>query len=729
MKTPYLFFFLGCFTQLIAQSSHFKTGQTADFMLSGKDFNDCGGPLVFNHPSGLATDGTNLILCDRFNNRILIWDQAPTHWDQNPDWVLGQSDFSSNNPGKELNQLNWPGNVSAANGVIAVADTENDRILIWKHKPLKNGDAADIALSLPALTPNGSSKHYEWPWGVWTDGIRIAAVATTGSALLFWNTIPISHNQLPDYTIALPEFGTPRNISTDGKTYFFVGDHNAKVTGNPGTFFWNSFPTQTNQTFDYYRDEWIKGIKTSQGPFMMGGLLSYTLWNELPGPQHPDPDLKFLFTYYKNGDGPDIVEANGRFYVNNYNGNNVLVYNKLPSTTTDQPDWALASYNLNFNTLDSIGYIQNPNPATDGNKLIVSSDFDRAIYVYDQIPNHSGVKPDHKFPMQSYDGFCWDNALFANQFVTVGVTKVCIWNNTNKLDLKPDLIYQNKIGTAPFSELRGVALDNDFFYLADRNGKLWIWQGIPQQANQNPFLSLDFPGMQFNQMHSDGEYLTLSTENPPSTILIFKVNDLKNGWTTPWKSIIASPTNKLNLIASAIAFNGSLAVANKGNHQVLIWESIQDAGDFSKVIVLGQTSLQNTTPGIGEDRLFMPATLLAIQNQLWVGEFKFSSRILRFSSETTTKNEQVFQENSVRYYPNPIQNELTIESIDPEIEFSRFQLINLQGQIIPDAIQVQKSSENKSHLVFNTASISNGIYILQATMHQSLVRFKIIIQN
>lgn len=50
----------------------FVTGQEADIMLSGIDFNDAGMPLLFNHKGGIASNGTSLFLADRNNNRILI---------------------------------------------------------------------------------------------------------------------------------------------------------------------------------------------------------------------------------------------------------------------------------------------------------------------------------------------------------------------------------------------------------------------------------------------------------------------------------------------------------------------------------------------------------------------------------------------------------------------------------------------------------------------------------
>jgi hypothetical protein len=48
-------------------------------------------------------------------------------------------------------------------------------------------------------------------------------------------------------------------------------------------------------------------------------------------------------------------------------------------------------------------------------------------------------------------------------------------------------------------------------------------------------------------------------------------------------------------------------------------------------VVLGEKDLEDTTPEIGKDKLFWPAGISFDGNYLWVGEFKFSGRILRFS--------------------------------------------------------------------------------------------------
>ncbi|MFM7678087.1 MAG: hypothetical protein ACKO83_04475, partial [Roseiflexaceae bacterium] len=53
------------------------TGQPATIVLNAFGFNQSGGPLSFNHPAGIHSDGTHLFVADRGNNRVLIWNTLP----------------------------------------------------------------------------------------------------------------------------------------------------------------------------------------------------------------------------------------------------------------------------------------------------------------------------------------------------------------------------------------------------------------------------------------------------------------------------------------------------------------------------------------------------------------------------------------------------------------------------------------------------------------------------
>ena len=644
MSNYLLIFFLLSFT--INAQPWFTNEQSGDLMVSGKGFNQTGGAILFNHPNGLATNGTNLIVCDRFNNRVLVWNTAPTAWNTTPDLVLGQTSFSSNNPGTSKSEMNWPGNASASSsGKLAVADTYNNRILIWNSFPTSNGQTADLSIHLPTIWASMGSpgSRWEWPWGVWTDGTKLAVTATQGSRILFWNSFPTSDNQNPDFTISHSHFGTPRNISTDGSTYFAVGDHNAKVSGDEaGTFFWNTYPSYTDQPYSFYRTGWIKGTKLPDGKFIAGGDFYIYTWYTVPTTASYNPDYTAHPAQYSNGDGPDAiyVSATNKIYVNNYNGNNVYVYSSHPAPGSPYPDFAISVSSYTLNSLNSMGYMQNPVLATDGTRLIIASDFDYKFYIYNSFPTSSGQIYDQSISTKTIDIPPWDIALHNNKFVAVGKKKVCIWNDASSLNTSPSTTYTNSIGTATFTELRGVAVDDNLFVVGDYDGKVWIWYGYPSSSSDNPDITLDYGTAKLGRLSSDGTYLSVIRQDPAG-VYIYKVADLVGGSTIPFKSFTGSDP-AINLPNEAITFNGSLAIANTNYSTILLWQDINDFPNTTNMKVIGQaTNSSSNIPQIGQNRLFLPATLLYHNNMLWVGETKFSSRIVRFSYPTTNSTQTI----------------------------------------------------------------------------------------
>jgi hypothetical protein len=502
-------------------------------------------------------------------------------------------------------------------------------------------------------------------------------VATRGSAVLFWNSLPVTDNRKPDYILSSSMFGTPRNISTDGSTWFFVGDHNAKVTGMPGTFFWNSYPQSAGQPYDFYRDEWIKGTVLPDGKLIAGGLSRFYLWNKVPV-SSTAPDLTIQLNLYKNGDGPDIAYAGGKLFVNNYNGNNVLVYNSVPTQANQPPDFAVGSITPATNTLDSIHYIQNPVIATDGKRLIATSDFDRSLWIWKTLPQKSGTAPDLKMSLTGIDLAPWDNALYNGKFVAAGKSKIAVWDNLPLNGELPDRIFNGKIGTAQFQEIKGVALDSLFIYVADQSGKIFVWNNLPVTGNEIPFSTIALSSVPPNHLNSDGKYLCAAVQGNPPAVYIYRVQDiLSMSNPLPYKIVTSGPGIALNLPAEAATYGNALAIANTGNHSVLIWKDIHSVGQESPVI-LGQPVPPTYKAAIGDDRLFMPASLAFTDSTLWVGEVKFSSRILKFSVQKPLFSTLV-SESSILVFPNPFSNRISAENTNGGEVFS---LYDATGNII-----------------------------------------------
>lgn len=629
-----------------APSGSFRTGQPAELMLSGVGFNQTGGALLFNHPAGIATDGRRLLLSDRNNNRVLIWNALP---DGNtpPDLVLGQAGFDTNAPGSGMHQLNWPSEVDTDGTRVVVADTVNERILLWTAFPTRNASPADLVLHmsvdiLPASLRNqpAPSLRPHWPWGVWTDGTRLAVAATGSGIVLIWSTFPTRDDQPADlYIRAQGRMGTPRHITSDG-TRLLVGDHNPRAAdGSPldrhGTWVWDSWPQRDDEPFAYFlqnrgpggQGSWLRGAFTADGRLaLLGDALQ--IWNSFPPTATTPADVLIGQNDFRfgAGDGEDIAIAGDRVYINLYNGNRVVAYAGLPSAAHPRPDFAIGAPGVGTNTLDTHYFITNPAPATDGTSLFVASDFDRKLYVWRHLPDEDGAPPDLVYSFANFGP--WDIALHGGRLVLVGQQTVMIWDTPPLDGRQPDRVISGGIGGVAFRKLQGVALDDRRLYIADGAANaVYVWDGIPDTATP-PALTL--PVAQPVRLSSDGAYLAVTATFDHSALL-YPLGTL--GSAGPIR--VGGP-GRLNLPGGVTLAHGTLFLADTPSSRVLVWHRVDDAiaqarrGEFRPDAVLGEANLTDRTPEIGRDKLFWPGLVAFDGGFAWVGEFKFSGRLMRF---------------------------------------------------------------------------------------------------
>jgi hypothetical protein len=128
---------------------------------------------TMNQPTGVWTDGTRLVVADTGNNRVLIWHSFPTLSNpvtlegEPPDRVLGQDDFVSVLPNRGAAtpgaaRMNAPTHVASDGTRLAVADTGNNRVLIWTTFPTTNGALAHVVLgqnSFIRRVPNDADQN------------------------------------------------------------------------------------------------------------------------------------------------------------------------------------------------------------------------------------------------------------------------------------------------------------------------------------------------------------------------------------------------------------------------------------------------------------------------------------------------------------------------------------------------------------------------------------------
>src|ERR1019366_8721161 len=105
--------------------------------------------------TAVASDGVHVVVADTDHNRVLIWNSIPGHNNAPADVVVGQPDFVSTGlPGNEPNakSMRGPQGVWIQNGKLYVADTQNNRVLVYNHIPTTNGVAADLVIGAPNFT-------------------------------------------------------------------------------------------------------------------------------------------------------------------------------------------------------------------------------------------------------------------------------------------------------------------------------------------------------------------------------------------------------------------------------------------------------------------------------------------------------------------------------------------------------------------------------------------------
>ncbi len=187
--------------------------QPADWVIGQPNFNSEGqngkgkvGRNTLNVPTGICGCGEGLVVADAWNHRVLIWKTLPEDSNIPADLVLGQADFSSNQPNRgnltaAANTLNWCYGVFYYQGKLFVADTGNRRLLIWHQLPEENGQPADVVLGQPDMEsrdengggiPTGSTMRWCHDITIWGDNLVVTDAGN--NRVMIWQGIPTENN-------------------------------------------------------------------------------------------------------------------------------------------------------------------------------------------------------------------------------------------------------------------------------------------------------------------------------------------------------------------------------------------------------------------------------------------------------------------------------------------------------------------------------------------------------
>lgn len=90
-------------------------------------------------PYGLTRQGDRLVVADTANSRLLGFDSDMLGMGAHATWLAGQTDFSQKGDNRwslpVRDSLCWPYNVSACGQTLVVADSGNNRVLLWDVAP------------------------------------------------------------------------------------------------------------------------------------------------------------------------------------------------------------------------------------------------------------------------------------------------------------------------------------------------------------------------------------------------------------------------------------------------------------------------------------------------------------------------------------------------------------------------------------------------------------------
>jgi uncharacterized protein (TIGR03437 family) len=332
----------------------------ASVVLGQPDFvtttiNDTPTRNSLRNPQGVASDGVHLIVADTDDNRVLIWNTIPTTNNQNADVVIGQPNFTTNAlPGNTPNasSMRGPEGVWIQNGQLFVADTQNNRVLIFNHIPTTNGVAADLVLGAPNFTTfvnpditqqltGATASTMLAPISVTSDGTRLFVTDLGFSRVLIFNSIPATNGAPADVALGQPDL-----VSSVA---------NNAYTGSAAT-----------SSTDTAEKEVPVQCTVSNG---------IDLYNNPTYPAFCSSSMSFP-RYALNAGGKLVVADGGN--------DRLLVWDKTPPTTGSTPDIVIGQVNGEVdNPTEFADSLRTPTAlAWDGVNLYVSDTFNRRVLVY-----------------------------------------------------------------------------------------------------------------------------------------------------------------------------------------------------------------------------------------------------------------------------------------------------------------------------------------------------------
>ncbi len=223
-------------------------------------------------PTDIVVRAGQMIVADSENNRVLIYNTVPTSGSPSPDVVVGQANFNQTlaNQGATATAatLNGAEGVATDGTNLVIADTDNNRVLVFTTIPAANGASANFVLgqasATASLANNGgiSAATMDGPTAVWISATQLFVCDSDNHRVLVFNNFAslatgASANVVlgqEDFSSRAPNHGdiargdtlhTPSGVRVVGSTLFVCDTMNNRVLG------WLAIPTLNGESADF----------------------------------------------------------------------------------------------------------------------------------------------------------------------------------------------------------------------------------------------------------------------------------------------------------------------------------------------------------------------------------------------------------------------------------------------------------------------------------------------
>jgi hypothetical protein len=455
---------------------------------------DCTIAEGMRNPSGVWSDGTNLLVSNTSCNRVAVYNPIPTTGMTSPVTILGNSSLTGATAAATAAGVDNPYNVKMFGGRVYVADFNNHRIKVWNSLPSagSHGVASNFVLgtSNTAATAGITSSRLQNPMSVTVSGTRIYVADYNNYRFLGYNTIPTGDDTNSNFVLGQDSFTTevfndsqniaannfdyPDGFAYDG-TQFFVAD-----SSRHRVLVWNGMPSDWNKNADFVIGQGNfstmtaartqSQLNTPRGICVGGGKLWVPDFSnhrvmvfDLPITTNSPNASAVLgqtsWTTATTGTGLDRTNSpircfydGSKFYVVDRTYDRILIWNSLPTMASvlDNPAANIRIGDDTDNTTSQIGFRDPWGVYSDGSRLYVADSGSHRVMVWDPIPTTNDENADFHLGA---------NADWSTR--TGGVSSVAL--NT-PVDITGDS-------------------SGNIYVLDDENGRVMVWNN-PSSSNQ-----------------------------------------------------------------------------------------------------------------------------------------------------------------------------------------------------------------------------------------------------